>query len=333
VKFYVGVGEGGLPVWFVRPPEVAEKIRHGGGAQEFGGTEGQAADGAELLFELRCHAGVDGEMAGVVGARGELVDEEGFVGLDEEFDTQDADYVERLEDGASEFAGSTGDIFGDGGGGDGQVEDMVAVAILDDAPIGVGAIGATGGDDGDFFFEFDEGFEDGGSAADGGPGGFGLLGGSDADLPFAVVTEVGGFEDGRTVQVRDGAGEFGGSRDGAEGREREAGVSEKYLLADTVLGGVEDFAFRADRGVPGGGFGGGRWDVFEFEGNNADGGSEAAHGVEVVIGGDDFEVGDLAGGSVGVGGKSVDAVAHAPCGDGEHASELSAAEDADGGAG
>jgi hypothetical protein len=52
---------------------------------------------------------------------------------------------------------------------------VVVVAIFDDAPIGVGAIGTAGSDDGDFLFEFNEGFEDGGDAADGGPGGFGLI--------------------------------------------------------------------------------------------------------------------------------------------------------------
>ena len=56
-------------------------------------------------------------------------------------------------------------------------------------------------------------------------------------------------------------------------------------------------------------------------------------GVEIVVRRDDFEVGDLAGGRVGVGRKGVDAIAHAAGGDGEHAAELSAAEDADGGAG
>ncbi len=47
----------------------------------------------------------------------------------------------------------------------------------------------------------------------------------------------------------------------------------------------------------------------------------------------DFDVGDLAGGGIDIGGEGVYAIAHAARGDGEHATELSAAEDADGSAG
>jgi hypothetical protein len=69
------------------------------------------------------------------------------------------------------------------------------------------------------------------------------------------------------------------------------------------------------------------------EGDGADLAREAAHGVEVFVGGDDFEIGDLAGGGIGIGREGMDAVAHAARGDGEHAAELAAAEDADGVAG
>ncbi len=83
----------------------------------------------------------------------------------------------------------------------------------------------------------------------------------------------------------------------------------------------------------GGGLRSGRGNVFKFEGHHADVRRKTANGVKIVIGRNDFEVGHLAGGRVGVGRKGVHAIAHAAGGDGEHASELSAAEDAKGGTG
>ena len=73
--------------------------------------------------------------------------------------------------------------------------------------------------------------------------------------------------------------------------------------------------------------------VFELEGDHVHAFGEGADGVEVVVGGVDFDVGDLAGGRVVFGGERVDAVAEAPGGDGEHAAQLAAAQYADGRAG
>ena len=69
-----GMCAGGGPVGFARLPEIAQEIGHGGGAEHVRGAEREAADGAELLFELAGDAGIDGEVAGVVRARGEFVD-------------------------------------------------------------------------------------------------------------------------------------------------------------------------------------------------------------------------------------------------------------------
>ena len=173
-------------------------------------------------------------------------------------------------------------------------------------------------------------FEHGGHVSDGGPCGGGLLGRCDADLSFAVVAEIGGLENRRAAEVGDGAREVVRVENGAERRQRKAGVREKRFFADAVLRGVQDFAGGAHGRVFGGGLGGGRGNIFEFESDHADAGGEAAHGVQIVVRGDDFEVGDLAGGRVGVGRKSVDAIAHAAGGDREHAAELAAAQHADG---
>ena len=100
-----------------------------------------------------------------------------------------------------------------------------------------------------------------------------------------------------------------------------------------MLRGVKDFAAGSHRRVFGGRLGGGRRNIFELEGDDADARGKTAHGVEIVIGSDDFEVGHLTGGRVGVGRKSVHAVAHAAGGDREHAAKLAAPENTDGRAG
>src|SRR5436305_713358 len=64
VKLDVGEVAGGLPVRLAAGPEVAEEVRHGGGAEELGRAQRQAADGPEPLLELACGAGVEGEAAG-----------------------------------------------------------------------------------------------------------------------------------------------------------------------------------------------------------------------------------------------------------------------------
>ena len=127
------------------------------------------------------------------------------------------------------------------------------------------------------------------------------------------------------VQLRERA-------DRREGGDRDAGAGEEPLLPQPVLGGVEDRSRRPHGSVRGGGLGGVGGDVLELEGDDVHPAGEVADRVEVVIGGLDLAVGDLAGGGVVVRGEGVHPVAHPAGGDGEHAAELAAAEDADGGA-
>jgi len=64
----VGGGVGG--------PEVAQEVHHGGGSWKVGLGQGQSKDGAHVLLELAYGAGAEGEVAGVVGAGGDFVDQE-----------------------------------------------------------------------------------------------------------------------------------------------------------------------------------------------------------------------------------------------------------------
>ena len=154
----------------------------------------------------------------------------------------------------------------------------------------------------------------------------------DANLSFAVVSEIGSLENRRAAEIGDGARELIGSGHGAERSMRKASIGQECFLADAMLRGVQDLASRTHGRLFSSRGRGRRRNIFEFECNDADTGSESADGVKVVVGRDDFEVGYLASGGVGVGGKSVDAIAHAAGGDREHAPELSASEDAESGA-
>ena len=69
--------------------------------------------------------------------------------------------------------------------------------------------------------------------------------------------------------------------------------------------------------------------VLELERDDVDAAGERADGVEVVVGGVDFDVGDLAGRRVVLGRERVDPVAEPAGGDREHAAQLPAAEHAD----
>jgi len=70
VEMEVGVGDGEDFGGFW---ELADEIDHGGMAGESRGAEGQAEDGAEMVFELTGDGTFDGPVAGIVDARGHFV--------------------------------------------------------------------------------------------------------------------------------------------------------------------------------------------------------------------------------------------------------------------
>ena len=199
--------------------------------------------------------------------------------------------------------------------------------LRDGAVVDEVAVVGAGGDDGELALEIDEGFEDGffGRWA---AAGFGAVAISGIGLCRRSRSRrfsgwPGRPKSRRPAQIcrRDAIGEEGG--------ERKAVFREAGLLAQAVLGDVQDSPLGRTGACCGGG-GGGGGDVFEFEGDDVDVGGEVADGVQIVVRGVDLDVGDLAGGGVFIGRKRVDAVAHAARRDGEHAAQLAAAEHADG---
>src|SRR6202040_3147327 len=87
IKMEVGVGDGEDFSGF---GEFADEIEHGGVAGESCGAEGQAEDGAKMIFELAGNRAFDGPMAGIVDARGHFIGEQAAV-VFEKFDGEDAD--------------------------------------------------------------------------------------------------------------------------------------------------------------------------------------------------------------------------------------------------
>ena len=93
---------------------VADEIVHRRAASDERGRAGrQAADGADVLFELRGDRALDRPVAAVVDARRKLVDDRP-VRRREEFDREHADVAERFGDAERRLA-RLGDV--DGGGG------------------------------------------------------------------------------------------------------------------------------------------------------------------------------------------------------------------------
>jgi hypothetical protein len=124
-----GQGEEPTPVGSALGPEIAEEVAHDDGREEAGFAKGQAADGAQLLFELAGDAGVEAVVAGIMRTRGELVDEEVPSPGEEELDGEKADDIETGGDVGGDGLGAGEDAVGERRGGDGGGEDMMLVAV------------------------------------------------------------------------------------------------------------------------------------------------------------------------------------------------------------
>lgn len=88
-----------------------EEVGHHRGATLARLEEWQATDGPELKLELIHVAGVEREVPGVMGSRGQLIDQQPPVAALEELDCEDAHHVERVEDSSCQSPGK-GDAIG-----------------------------------------------------------------------------------------------------------------------------------------------------------------------------------------------------------------------------
>ena len=67
-----------------------------------------------------------------MGSGGEFVDDDTPVAGNEHLDGEEADDVELVEDSAGDGFGGGREGWGDGGRGEGDVEDMVVVGVFED---------------------------------------------------------------------------------------------------------------------------------------------------------------------------------------------------------
>ena len=127
------------PIGLAVLPEVAQQVGHGRRPQQFGGAQRQPADGPHLLLELAGHGGVDGEVARVVRARRQLVDEQPAVARSRKSSTQSTPTTPAAR--APSRAISTASRRAAGGHGAGATETSrmwCAVGVLDHALMGEG---------------------------------------------------------------------------------------------------------------------------------------------------------------------------------------------------
>ena len=114
-----------------------------------------------MLFELACDAGVEGEVAGVVNAWCDLVDDQVFVTVQEVFNAGDSYDVQGFEHFPREVNGGDVDRTGYISRGGRDVQYVVAVLVFDGTVMGVCAIQSPRGHNRKFEVEIYERFEDG----------------------------------------------------------------------------------------------------------------------------------------------------------------------------
>src|SRR6185312_8224111 len=149
--------------------------------------------------------------------------------------------------------------------------------------------------DRDLAIEGDKAFEDCFTLPDRAPGIFELLWGMDSILTLTVVAEASGFENGREADFTGPRSEFRRACDAPECSYRESSIRQKRLLAQAVLGGVENRAAGANRSTAGGGRGRISRYILELKRYDRDAISEFADRIQVFIWSVDFYVCHLPG--------------------------------------
>ena len=139
---------------------VADEVVHFDG---FGAARGhaqrQAADGADVVFELAGGRAFDGPVAGIVDARGHLVEHRAMRG-GEELQRQHADIVQRLSDLGGELARSGTCASTSGTAGTVDVEECRVMRVCGGVPERHAAICRAHEDDRKLGLEVDEAFVD-----------------------------------------------------------------------------------------------------------------------------------------------------------------------------
>ena len=263
-------------------------------------------------------------------AGGEFVDEKFSIGEFEEFDAEEADQFELIGNLGSKGEGCCGGGGGSASGEDGAFQNTSLVLVLERRKRHRKTGGLAGDEDRKFTDKRNVLLEDSTGNVDLGPGLLGVGGGVEGQLSFAIVAKGGGFEPGFARKSGEGGSKIIGGGDNFEARAGEVILLKKFAFPFAVLAEVKDFRVRKDgsdrsdlaKRLDG--------DIFEFVGNYVAGLGQAAERFGIIEWSGEGDIGDRGSGASEFRVENGDAVTHPTSGQGEHAPELTPADDADG---
>ena len=184
-------------------------------------------------------------------------------------------------------------------GRQGQVQNVVAVAILHGVKGCDRAVRAPGDHNADFLREIDKAFQHQRLRGQSLPGRVEVVGRAERGLTLAVVPEAGGLQDRRQAEALDRRLQFHPGRNRRPWGGRDAGGVEKGLFIDPVLADPQHRGCRTDRAEGGEKIQSLGADILEFEADHVHRGGECPqrHRVAVVADGDGM--GHLCRGAIG----------------------------------
>ncbi len=282
-----------------------------------------------MVLELAGDRTLDRPVAGVVDARGDLV-EHRALGRGEELTGEHADIAERLRDLRGQGAGGRHLRPDRRRGGHGRAgEDAVLVHVLGAVPIDDPAVRPAAEDHRELAREPHEAFVDQRDIGQVQP--FRVGGLHDPPLALAVVAVAAGLEDAGGADLRDGPREVGRRIDRGERRGPAAQPGDEALLAQPVLRRLQRAPVGNGRLLERGQRRDG--DVLELVGDDRAVVRELCQRFGIVPLGAGERGAHFRRHALGFGRVDVAAVAELRRGDRDHPAELAAAEDADGRAG
>jgi hypothetical protein len=216
---------------------------------------------------------------------------------------------------------------------DSEIEDMIRMIVAADGKCRKRTVDAACHEDGKFEFEIDKAFEHRRLPGEWAPHFGRVIVRCDFPLALAVVTKRRGLQHGGCADFCECGVEFTFAVHPRKRRQRQSGISEKFLLPQTLLCDVQDAARRTDFTKTRAPFDSLRGDVLELERQHIHAARKVEHRCFIVITRGHFAIRELAGRRVFIRRESVHAITHAARGDGKHAPELAAAHHADGRAG
>src|SRR3990172_2486984 len=201
----------------------------------FGIAERQARDGAYELLELARRAGVDRPVARVVRPRRDLVDEQALIVGNEHLDREQAHELEALSDRPGDRLRLMRDTGRELGRGEGGIEDVLLVPVLDRHVAAHRAVEPARHDDRDLHAEIDPRLENGRCSPDRAPRRLALPDRLDVRLALAVVAQAPRLEHGGRREVFERVAERGEGGDGRVGCDGDAEAAHEIFFQRPIL--------------------------------------------------------------------------------------------------